>query len=381
VEQYGKAALFQTLVLAAGAVVGLSASGASAVKYFKLTASSDLDRYIGTCLCTVAIASSLLLLILLPFETYITSLFSLPNVTIVLAIATAAASLATQIRLAQWQVRGHAMQYARFQIVQSACIGLVTSMCILHPLGGEWIRIFALSAVPVCHALWSMHSLRSDGLLAYTFDVQCMRGLLSFGMPLIPHAIGAVALGVVDRLFLNSQLGLYDVGIYMLAVQLAATVGLVLEAINSAYAPWLYAQLTENNRTTKRWIVRWTYLYFIALLTLSGAGAIIAPSVITLVAGEQYRQAGTIIGWLILGQVFHGMYLAVTNYIFYSERTGSLSASTLLVALLYIAILPPMITHLGVEGAAISFSLCMGIRFLITWALSARCHPMPWALT
>jgi O-antigen/teichoic acid export membrane protein len=79
-----------------------------------------------------------------------------------------------------------------------------------------------------------------------------------------------------------------------------------------------------------------------------------------------------------LGQAFSGMYLMVTNYIFYSKKTGLLSLVTISSGLLNVVFLVVLIKLLGITGAAMAFTLAMALRFLLTWWVAQKRHPMPW---
>ena len=104
----------------------------------------------------------------------------------------------------------------------------------------------------------------------------------------------------------------------------------------------------------------------------------IGPPLIVLIAGEKYEEAGKVIGWLALGQGFQGMYLMVTNYVFYSKRTGLLSVASISSGALNLVLLVVLVRIFGLEGAAIAFATSMGIRFLLTWWIANKRHPMPW---
>src|SRR5690606_5953064 len=109
------------------------------------------------------------------------------------------------------------------------------------------------------------------------------------------------------------------------------------------YVPWLFEKLKENDLQQKKKIVRYTYLWYLVIMIGAIAGFFVGPLVVRLVAGQGYEQAGEIIGWLLLGQAFGGMYLMVTNYIFYSKRTGLLSAATITSGLLNLLLLALLI--------------------------------------
>ncbi len=192
---------------------------------------------------------------------------------------------------------------------------------------------------------------------------------------------GAFLLTAADRLVINLNLGLADAGIYMVGLQLSMAMALLFDAINKAYVPWLFSHLARDRMEDKQRIVRLTYAYFLVALSLAGLAFVAGPYAVGLLAGKEYRQAGALIGWLALGQAFGGMYLMVTNYIFYSKRTGLLSLATVAAGVLNVLLLLVLVRSHGLLGAAWSFAAAMAFRFILTWMIANKRHPMPWLAT
>ncbi len=228
-------------------------------------------------------------------------------------------------------------------------------------------------------ALVALYSMRRDGLFSFfIWRPTYIKEALAFGVPLIPHVAGIFLLSSVDRIVINSKLGLAQAGVYVVAVQLAAGMGLIFDAINKAYVPWLYEHLTRDIANEKKRIVKYSYIYFFLALLTAALAFVIGPYAIRIIAGEKYTSAGQVIGWLALGQAFNGMYLMVTNYIFYSKQTGLLSITTITSGLINVALLLALTQIFGLQGAAAAFSISMAIRFLFTWWVAQKRHPMPW---
>ena len=165
----------------------------------------------------------------------------------------------------------------------------------------------------------------------------------------------------------------------MVAVQLAISINIVFDALNKAFCPWLYAKLKAYSYPEMLKIVAKTYQWFGVILLIGLFGSwFIAPPLTIFIAGKEYSEAGTIIGLLIMGQVLGGMYLMVTNYIFYMKRTGLLGLVTIFSGLINIVLLYYLVPILGLKGAAISFLISMTVRFFMTWYLAAKVCPMPW---
>ncbi len=167
----------------------------------------------------------------------------------------------------------------------------------------------------------------------------------------MPHTVGLFLLVYADRVIVADRLGIAQAGMYIAAMQLVGGAGLVFDAINKAYVPWLYERLAQDDHAVKRRIVRYTYLWYVAIALGVALAFLIGPPLFVLVTGERYRAAAPIIGWVALGQGLSGMYLMVTNYVFYSRRTGILAITTMVSAASGLGALFLLIGRFGLLGA------------------------------
>lgn len=378
--EYGEVAMFQTFLGALGAFVGLSVAGAAGRKYYEGNLDvNDLKQFIAACLQVLMVSSALVFTVLYLFQDQLAEWLGLKTQWILWAVFVSAVSVIIQLRLNQWQVRREARRYGALQISQSAANMLLSLLFVVFFLQGADGRIGAQVLTIGIFGLIALTLLKQGGLLSFlVWKPTYLKEVLKFGVPLIPHVGGVFLITAVDRFVINAELGLADVGIYMVAVQLTRVMSLIFDAINKAYVPWLFERLKRDQVDEKRQIVRYTYAWFIIVLLFAGLAFVIGPWFVTLIAGQQYVLAGEVIGWLALGQAFGGMYLMVTNFAFYSKRTGFLSLATITSGIINVILLILLIKLLGLKGAAIAFSISMAIRFLLTWWVAQRCHPMPW---
>lgn len=377
--EYGQVAIFQTLLAGLGAFVGLSVQGAAGRKFYDSHLSKpELKYFIGNCFLVLSVTTVLVFLSAVVFRRALSDWLALETQWLLLSVVVSSATFVIAMRMGQWQVRKKAKHYGAFQVSLSLINMLLSLLLVVYFLQGAAGRIWVLSVMPLVYAGIAVFLLYKDDLLGFAWRPGYLREILLFGVPLIPHTAGLFLLSSVDRFVINDQLGLAQVGIYMVAVQLTAAMGLIFDAINNAYVPWLFERLKRNQMEEKKQIVRWTYAYCIALLGVVALAFIIGPPLLILIAGEKYSAAASIIGWLALGQAFHGMYLMVTNYIFYSKRTGLLSLSTITAGLINVGLLIILISFMGLKGAAIAFSISMAIKFILTWYVAQLRHPMPW---
>lgn len=379
-SEYGEIAMFQTLLGALGAFVGITFVGAAGRKYYDADISRiELAEFIGSCIQLVLIFSVVVFLILFAFRYQLTEWLSLKPSYILFAAIVAFCSVIISLRLGQWQVEKKAVNYGMLQISQSLLNMILSLLFVVVFLKGANGRIDAQIITSLFFLVIVLYILKKDNLLEFfIWRKDYLIEALKFGVPLIPHMAGGFLLVSVDRFVINQEIGIAEAGIYMVAVQLTAAIAIVFDAINNAYVPWLFEKLTADELKEKKKIVKLTYAWFFVIILGVILAFIIGPALVVFIAGEQYAQAGKVIGWLVLGQGFQGMYLMVTNYIFFSKRTGLLSIASISSGILNLILLIILVRFLGLEGAAIAFAISMGIRFLLTWWVAHNRHPMPW---
>ncbi|MGE6571683.1 lipopolysaccharide biosynthesis protein [Psychrobacter namhaensis] len=378
--QYGEVAMFQTLVGALGAFVGVIFVGAASRKYYDANLNQkEIASFIGSCLQLVSIFSVVVFLVVFAFQYQLSEWLNLRTEYILVAVLVASCSVVINLRLGQWQVQKQAIKYGALQIIQSLLNMFLSLLFVVVMLKGAEGRIDAQVVVSVVFAIVAFYLLSKDSLLKIlTWRKDYLYEALKFGVPLIPHIAGGFLLMSVDRFVINQEIGIVEAGVYMVAIQLTAAIGMVFDAINKAYVPWLFEKLKVGNIKEKRRIVKLTYAWFLIIILGVILSFFIGPFLVVFIAGEEYAKAGQIIGWLTLGQGFEGMYRMVTNYIFYSKKTGLLSLVTIFSGVLNLILLIFLVRTFGLKGAAIAFSISMGARFLLTWWIAQRRHPMPW---
>lgn len=378
-SEYGEAAMFSTVVAALGSVVGLNVVPASARSYYDGLPDRELSGFIGACLQILAASGAICLLAVLAWREPLSAWLGVRARWLPWAVVAAGLAAIVQMRLVQWQVRGRARPYAALQVGEAALGAILSLVLIVGFAFGAAGRIEAILLAAGVAAGVSLALLKSGGLLRRpAWHPEHLKNALQYGVPLVPHVAAAIVLTTADRVVVASELGLAQAGVYLLAAHLAQGAVLVFDAVNKAFVPWLFESLKAGEAHVQRRIVRYTYGWYAVLLAGGLAGFLAGPPLVRLVGGPHYAAAGSVIGWLLLGQMFGGMYLMVTNYLFYAKRTGLLSAVTVVSGLLQVALLLVLAPRLGIQGAAIAFSIAMAVRFLLTWWAAHKSHPMPW---
>jgi O-antigen/teichoic acid export membrane protein len=295
-------------------------------------------------------------------------------------VLVAAGQCLVAVTLTLWQVRGMPVRYGAFQVLQTLT-NVALTLALVVVLKRGWAgRVEAQALSVTAFALAAVAILRKEGWLRFSWNSGDVRHALGFGVPLIPHALGAMLITQTDRVFITTMVGVGETGVYMVGFQAAMVLELLAASFNQAYVPWLFARLKENDPAQKRRIVGFTYLCFAGILVLALALALFLPWFLSFFVGRDFTGAGRYTAWIVLGFAFNGMYYLVANYIFFAGATHVLGWITLTTALTNVLLNYLLITANGALGAAQASAAAFFMSFALTWALSAKVFPMPWNL-
>lgn len=379
-SDYGIVAMFSVLLAFVSPFTGLSIHGAIQRQYYEKE-KINLPIYVTNCLLILICSAALVFLIFYLFAEPISKISSFPKRWLWVVVVVSIAQFITLINLTLWQVQLKARIYGTYQIAQTFA-NVSLSVWLVVGLGMAWQgRIQAILLTMIAFACIGLFLLYKGGWIKLAFNKKYMRNALHFGVPLVPHALGATMMTMMDRFFITNMVGLSATGLYSVGYQIGMVIGLLGTSVNQAYVPWLFAKLKQNNYDTKKNIVKITYVYFILIISLAFSLSLIAPWFLDFFVGEKFAGSGIYVFWIALAYAFNSMYTMVVNYIFYVEKTYILAGITFSCAALNIPLNYTLIKWNGPVGAAQAHALTLFLFFLLTWILSSRVYKMPWLLS
>ncbi|MGE5403313.1 MAG: lipopolysaccharide biosynthesis protein [Candidatus Saccharibacteria bacterium] len=335
-----------------------------------------VTNYFLVLICSTAIVSLVLYLVAGP----ISKLMSFPGSLLWMMIALSAGQSITMIVLATFQAQVKPIQFGIYQIVLTI-INAGLSIWFVVSLGMDWRgRIDAQLIAYTVVVIIGMVLLWKGKWLKFEFRKDYIKQGLSFSLPLIPHALGGIAITLMDRVFLTRMVGLEATGIYMAGLQIATVINILAESFNKAYVPWLYERLTNNIFAEKLRLVKMTYVYFVLSLIVAVCFGLVAPWFLSFFLGKGFVGCGVYVLWLAVGFAFQGMYMTVVSYVYYAKKTAPLAVITLSIVVANIGLNYLCIHSFGAIGAAYSTMASYFLRFLLVWILAARVYHMPWSL-
>lgn len=379
-EEYGMLAMYTIVLGVMNAFTGLSVHGAISREYFefdKLT----FSKYIFNCLIILGV-STLFVSIVVFFEKETINRFTkIPSNWLLLIVIVSGLQFIQWIILSLLQVTEKGYQYISIQI-GSSIIQFSLMVYFVVVLNMSWeSKVIVQFIVFTISAIYTIYYLLKNEYLVISFRLDLLRNALKFGLPLIPHTLGMFVISFVDRILLTNLMNLEVVGVYTVGYQLGMFILVIQDAVNKAWVPWFYKQLTLGDEWRLKRIINYSYIISFSYLLLAFLYSYLIEIIVPILIGNSFLESIDIVIWISLGYAFNGMYKLVTNYIIYERKTGLLSIITFVTALLNIFVSVYYIKLNGMIGAAQGTMIAFGLSFIMTWICSYKIRPMPWLKT
>jgi O-antigen/teichoic acid export membrane protein len=374
---YGIIAMFTIIISVLNPIIGLSVNGAITRQYFSLE-EEQFKRYVFNCILIFITSLIIIFFNVFFFKTFIYELTAVPVKWLYFALLISSFQFVFTILLTYWQIKELPVKYGLFQLSNSI-LNLGLSIYLVVFLSFDWEgRLYAWLISSLIMALTAVIFLWKLKLVIFSISKEYLSHALKFSIPLIPHTIGGLIIGLSDRIIIKNVLGVNETGIYTVAFQLASVLSILMIAFNNAFVPWLFKRLKEDNEKKKLELVKFTYYGFLAICVVVFLGVITNYYLSDFIIGSKFHESKQYVSYLLIASGFNGMYILVTNYLFYVEKTYLLARSTFFVALINIPLCYVLTSYAKLQGASISTVIAYFLLFIFTWILSAKSYKMPW---
>jgi O-antigen/teichoic acid export membrane protein len=285
-----------------------------------------------------------------------------------------------QTILLLWRVEVKPYRYGILQIAETI-VSVAAAILFVVVLGLGWQGAVEADAFAMLlFGAAAVVFIVTSGWFKPRFRWSYIVDIFVFSTPLIFHTWGRTIITMVDRIFITNLVGLGEAGIYAAGCQIGMIIFVITASFNNAWMPYLFEKLKEGNERSKLRIVRFLYLYFIAVFIGSLALGWIAPPFISFFLGRDFSASARFVPWIALGFGFNAMYWMVVSFITYTKKTYIIAIITVAASVLNLAMNYNFIKAFGAIGAAYAAAITFFIMFIATWIVSARVFPMPWGL-
>jgi O-antigen/teichoic acid export membrane protein len=212
--------------------------------------------------------------------------------------------------------------------------------------------------------------------LGFEFNRPLLRKMQSFGMPLVPAALGLWTINFVDRVFVSWYKGNAEVGLYSAAVKIASVITFVLIAFRTAWPAFAFS--IDDDREAKRtYAFVLTYLLVFASWMALGIGAL-APWWTRLLTAPEYQTAQEAVALLAFASVVYAGYTVLAIGSGRARRTQLNWVVTGVGAGANVALNFWLIPEWGFVGAAISTLAAYVVLFAGMTLYAQSVYPVPY---
>lgn len=376
-DEFGVMSIYLMMMSFFSAFIGMAIHTNVAKNYFKYS-KERLSLMIGNILIILSFTTLFYFLITLILSFFYDELFSVPSIWVLIIPVISLFQMITAINLTILRNEGKAVLYGIFEVTNTLLnIGVALLVLIQFDLGWFARPVGIISAFSVFGviSLWYMYK---RGYINLKYDAVEVGNVLKLSLPLIPHVIGAIIIGLSDRFFIERMISIEMVGIYSVGYMFGQVVMIFTEAFIMAWSPWFYKMLAEPTMEKKRRIVKFSYLYILVTFSIAISVSFIAKLVIPYFLDERYKNAGDYVFWIAIGYAIHGVYKIVFPYIVHVNKTAFLGISTAIAAVLNLLFNYVLIDSYGAIGAAYATAIAFAVSAILIFWYQNKHYKMPW---
>jgi O-antigen/teichoic acid export membrane protein len=358
-------------------VVALGTSAAASRKYFDREG-IEFQAFFACCLLVCLGMTFVAAIVAIPFLKYLSALTHLSGAWLMAMALTALSQAITSNAAVLMTMQKRPWMYGVLRLCQALAIGGI----------GVWLvlgRSMAWEGAAYGH-MWGNFAAATTGLivlwrsrlLGKRICWKYFKEIFLFGLPLVPHAMAAMTFTFADRLFLTNMVGAKYTGIYVAGFQISMVIYLLMNSANQAWIPWIYGHLKSNNSHSQKKIVMATYLGILGFLAATGLFIFVAPALVDLLVGKEFKDASAVVPWISIGFFWVACYAMVTPYLYYLRRTSELAIIGVISSFANMGLNYVLISYNGWVGAAQATCIAYFISAVLTGVVAVRLYPMPW---
>jgi O-antigen/teichoic acid export membrane protein len=372
------AAEFGTLSVAltvAGFILAVLALGGDSafIRYFLATTDARERRVLtSTWIGFLAIWSFIATLLLLPFSGQI-ALVATSQAGAALPIALAL--LLAPVRLVNLmcgQVLRNEFRAGAYISLNVAALALMVMASLFGVIVLELGIVGVLLGTLVAEiGMLPVRILSARHMLGWEFSPAALRGLLAYGLPLVPTSLAYWVFTTSDRVMLSNLSTLAQVGLYSVAASVISIAMIAVTALGQGWNPHAIRAFEEDQQIAGRLFAR-MFTYILAAFGLLAIGmSAFAPELIGLVAGREFVGAAAAIAPLSVGMIAYATTQVTAGGITLAKRTGYLAVYAWLAAIINVALNFALIPRLGMVGAAWATSIAY-VALTATYLVTSR---------
>src|SRR5579859_2801292 len=367
------AALVTTMVL----TMGMD----TAVWRFFYDADSDTERrrLVASALGTQIGVGAVLVLIMIPLagtlgwlltgqaHRGLEVMFAIAGTPLLVAMGTFNVILRTQFKILRFNIYA----ISQFALVAGFNIAAMhafrpTAQTVLASTTAAYVVLFCVGVILIRHHI------------SLEWSRDWAKHLLSFGLPLVPAAVGLWSLPLLGRYVVAHDLGLDAAATMTVAAKIAAVLALVFGSFQTAWGPFALSIMRRPDAPE-------TYRRVLVYLMVGGASvaafvSILGRPIISIIATSRYAGAAPLVFWLSVGSLFATAYYVTVMGATIAKRPSIISGSILIACATNAALALALTPIAGLEGAAFAAFVGQAVSAWLPVVMSRNIYRIPFGV-
>jgi len=198
------------------------------------------------------------------------------------------------------------------------------------------------------------------------------------GLTFLPHALAGFMPQTVTSWLIGRHLGTHGNGLFGAALALPKMTEVTMNAVSNASYPTLAGLMRDGSPESKRRQGRVYLMLIVAVTGISLSVAVLSPIGIRVLYAPAYYEAIDYAPVLALAWLFTGLYLIVSQPVYFVGGGAWLSSASVAAAATHFAASVPAVERFGLWGAAWSLVAGNAVLFGVAAVAGQRVYPLPW---
>jgi O-antigen/teichoic acid export membrane protein len=211
----------------------------------------------------------------------------------------------------------------------------------------------------------------------FSVNKKFIRSALAYGLPLLSHAFGLLAIESLNRYFLDAYGNKFELGLYSFAFTLAAPLGILNTAFITAWSPHLYRLFREDTESSKRKILKIHAMYILFILVVGIIISVFAKNILQIFS-VKYFAAYTYLMVIPFYFCIQAIYVIFSATLFYFEKNKYFIYLSVLNILFSFFINYILFSNYGISVTPYCAIASLAVFTSIIVVLSQKTYSLPW---
>lgn len=248
--EYGKLSMFNTLVQLLTYFIAFSASGYISVSYFS-KGQQEFRKDFSSIMLLGVISLFIIVSIIGVCNDVISHLLNIPSMCVWIGVVICLSLFLHNINLDIIRINENIKEYGIFSC-SNAILNFILSLILVIGFNMNWEgRVFAQFWTNITFGIIAIYLFNKRKLFTYSISYTRLKSIAMWGMPLIPHLASSWIKQGCDRLIINSNYSIEEVGLFSFALNLTSIITMIGLGFNQVNSVDIYKILGDNEHDNK----------------------------------------------------------------------------------------------------------------------------------